>query len=82
VAAIEDVFVEVRKYLTTANLDDPSGIIFELDNRRPAGRPLSQNKTRELHCAIHTGASASTLAKKFGVSLTAIYKQKRKLGIK
>lgn len=83
VAAIEDVLHEIKRHVPELSFDDPAAFDkLAAESPRPSPRGLGRLKTDELHEAIRAGEPVKVLAERFGISDTAVYKHRRKLGIK
>lgn len=76
VAAIEDIMAEVRKHLKVADIDNPDA---EFTGRVAWSGHLDTAALLEMHEMIASGLKGIEIARRIGVSSTAIYKHIRKL---
>lgn len=93
--AIEDVMAEIRKRLTKINIDLPEApfLCGHIDGEPGIEGPghavgyrkrsrLAPTQRKELHMLIRTGKfKGAELARKFGISSTAVYKHMKLLGM-
>lgn len=84
IAVIEEVLAEVRRLAPSLPFDDPSGFDAHVAHkpRASVGSRLTSARTAQLREGILKGEPVKVLAERFGISDTAVYKHRRKLGIK
>jgi site-specific recombinase XerD len=83
IAAIEEVLAEVKRLTPDVSFDNPSAFDKRIaDAPRLSSRGIGSARTKELHEAILAGEPVKVLAERFGISDTAVYKHRRKLGIR